>query len=216
LPRIINKTNLVTVLVSEWRKAPYREKLLGKVLYATVNKKCYRITSQGSAEVSALQCHQEEADGRLLRHAVLAARECEAVGICSEDTDVFIMCLAFHGKIGAPLFVKCGTKTRRKLIYIRKVAAAVGMEVYKALIGMRAYTGCDTVSAFAGKEKVQSLKLLIGNKKKHQTTFFKLGEEWDLSDKLIDKLEEFNSHVSSMPPKLQQEQSMISGSSVLC
>ena len=69
LSRISNKTSLITFIVSELRKAQYREKLHGKVLYATVDDKCYRITSHGSVEVPALQCHQEEADGCLLFHA---------------------------------------------------------------------------------------------------------------------------------------------------
>lgn len=74
LSRIVNKTSLITFLVSEWRKAPYREKLQGKVLYVTVDDKCYRITSltsQGSVEVPTLQCNQEEADEQLLLHAML-------------------------------------------------------------------------------------------------------------------------------------------------
>ena len=93
--------------------------------------------------------------------------------ICSEDTDVFIMSLAFHDKIGASLFQKCGTI----------VTATVGIDVCRALIGMHAYTGCDTVSAFAGKGKAKALKLLSKNKK-IQDTFLKLGQEWDLSPDL--------------------------------
>ena len=65
----------------------------------------------------------------------------------NQDTDVFIMSLAFHDKIGAPLFQKCGTKSRRRVVDIRKVVATVGIDVCRALIGMHAYTGCDTVSA---------------------------------------------------------------------
>ena len=119
--------------MSEWRKAQYREKLHGKVLYATVDDKCYRITSHGSVEVPALQCHQEKADGRLLFHATDAAREgYQAVVICSEDTDVFIMSLAFHDKIGASLFQKCGTKARRRVVDITKVTATVGIDVCRA------------------------------------------------------------------------------------
>ena len=64
------------------------EKLHGKVLIATVDDKC---TSHGGVE---MPCHQEEADRRLLFHATHAAREeYQAVVICSEDTDVFIMSL---------------------------------------------------------------------------------------------------------------------------
>ena len=110
--------------------------------------------------------------------------------ICSEDTDVFIMSLAFHDKIGAPLFQKCGTKTRKRLVDIEKVATTLGIDVCRALIGMHAYTGCDTVSAFAGKGKAKALKLLTSNKQ-NQDTFLKLGQEWDLSPELVDKLEAF-------------------------
>ena len=193
LSRIANKTSLITFIVSEWRKAQYREKLHGKVLYATVDDKCYRITSRGSVEVPALQCHQEEADRRLLFHATHAAREgYQAVVICSEDTDVFIMSLAFHDKIGASLFQKCGTKARRRVVDITKVAATVGIDVCRALVGVHAYTGCDTVSAFAGKGKAKALKLLSKNKE-IQDTFFKLGQEWDLSPDPMKNLEAYTS-----------------------
>lgn len=144
-------------------KAGFREELQQKVLYATVSDKCYRITSDGSNEVQALQCQQEEADGRLLLHAAHAAEEgYEGVILCSEDTDVFIMALAFHDKMGASLCQKCGTRTTTRIADVRKVAATHGIDVCRALIGMHSYafTGCDTVSAFAGKGKTNVLKLL--------------------------------------------------------
>ena len=58
--------------------------------------------------------------------------------ICSEDTDVFIMSLAFHDKIRATLFQKCGTKARRRVIDITKVAATVGIDVCRALVSVHA------------------------------------------------------------------------------
>ena len=44
---------------------------------------------------------------------------------------------------------------------IKNVATTLGIDVCMALIGMHTYTGCDTVSAFAGKGKAKVLKLLI-------------------------------------------------------
>lgn len=191
LTKVSNKSSLITFIVNEWQKVEYRAKLHEKILYASVNDKCYRITSRDSEEISALQCQQEEADGRLLLHAAHAAREgYQSVVICSEDTDVFVMSLAFCDKIESQLFQKCGTKTRTRLIDIKKVAATVGIEVCRALIGLHAYTGCDTVSAFAGKGKASALKLLMNNQET-QDTFLKLGQEWDLSLDLLDKLEAF-------------------------
>ena len=100
------------LLVSEWKKISYREKLQGNVLYVTVYDKCYRIKSQRSS--CTLQCSQEEANGQLLLHAVHAASECV---VCSEDTDVFIMCLA---RIRAPLFQSVVSKTREELLLTSK------------------------------------------------------------------------------------------------
>ena len=102
------------------------------------------------------------------------------------------MSLAFHDKIRASLFQKCGTKARRRVVNITKVAATVGIDVCRALVGVHAYTGCDTVSAFAGKGKAKALKLLSKNKK-IQDTFFKLGQEWDFSPDLMNKLEAYTS-----------------------
>ncbi|CAM4649015.1 unnamed protein product [Leuciscus chuanchicus] len=93
-------------------------------------------------------------------------------------------------KIEAPLFLKCGTRTRTRLVAIRKVAATVGMDTCRALVGLSAYTGCDTVSAFAGKGKTRGLTLLMNNKET-QDTVLKLGQEWDLSPELSNELEAF-------------------------
>ena len=49
------------------------------------------------------------------------------------------------------------------------------IDACRALIGMHAFTGCDTVSAFAGKGKAKALKSLLSNKM-DQDTFFKLGQ----------------------------------------
>ena len=146
LLKVASKTSITAFMVNEWRKAAYRERLGDKILYVTVSETCYRNTSEDNNECPSLQCSQEEADGRLLLHAAHAAKEgYEAVVICSEDSDVFIMALAFHDKIGVPLFQKCGTKTRKRVIDIRRVASSVGLCVCQALIGLDAFTGCDTV-----------------------------------------------------------------------
>ncbi|CAM4733150.1 unnamed protein product [Leuciscus chuanchicus] len=180
LTKVNSKTSLISFIVNEWRKPEYREKLQEKILYATVIDKCYRITYQDSEEKKQMDDYFS-----------MPPREgYQSIVICSEDTDVFIMSLAFCDKIEAPLFLKCGTRTRTRLVAIRKVAATVGMDTCRALIGLHAYTGCDTVSAFAGKGKTRALTLLMNNKET-QDTLLKLGQEWDLSPELSNKLEAF-------------------------
>jgi len=51
------------------------------------------------------------------------------VVICSEDADVFIILLAFHDPIGMPLFWKCSTKIRKRVIDIKIVGSGVGIPV---------------------------------------------------------------------------------------
>ena len=108
--------------------------------------------------------------------------------------------MAFHDKIATQLFQRCGTKSRKRLVDIKKVATTLGPDVCRALIGMHAYTGCDTVSAFAGKGKAKALKLLT-KRKLEQATFLQLGEEWDLSPELMDRLEAFTCQLYA--PKAQ-------------
>ena len=61
---------------------------------------------------------------------------------------------------------------------------------------MHAFTGWDTVSAFAGKGKAQALMLLEKNTR-NQETLTEFGQEWDLPPELMDKLEEFTCCLSS-------------------
>ncbi len=100
------------------------------------------------------------------------------------------MSLEYCDKIGVSLFQKCGTRTRTRLVDTVKVAASVGVYVCSALIGTYTYTGRETVSALAGKGKASALKLLTINRE-IQDTFLLLGQMWNLSRELVDRLEAF-------------------------
>ena len=55
---------------------------------------------------------------------------------------------------------------------------------------MHAFTGCDSVSAFAGKGKAKALKILKDDAEVKET-FSKLGEEWQLPPDLFTRIEKF-------------------------
>ena len=156
-----NKKAFTEFVVKEWRRDKYRTKLTGKVPFVTCESDCYEITSQAANIVEELNSTHEEADTRLILHAAHAARSgYKTVVVASEDTDVFLLCLAFKCFIPASMYVKCGTQTRTRYVSISSVVGAVGGELCKCLIGMHAFTGCDTVSAFAGKGKITALRLV--------------------------------------------------------
>ena len=91
------------------------------------------------------------------------------------------------------MYVKCGMQTRTRYVSIFSVVAAAGGELCKCLIGMHAFTGCDTVSAVAGRGKITALRL-VKQQTSYQEMFKQLGMEWVLSDMLFQNLKRL--HVS--------------------
>ena len=75
---------------------------------------------------------------------------------------------------------------------------SLGDSVCDALVGIHAYTGCDTVSAFAGCGKTSALKLMK-SEKTYQEAFSELGRSWYVSPDLFEKLQEITCHIY-VPP----------------
>lgn len=160
-----SKTNLIKFIVQDWQKQALRTKLHSKAMYVTCESKCFKLTDGTFSEVEALFSTQEEADTRILLHTKHAAEVSTSVIIAAEDTDVFIICLALSCEIACPMYMKSGTQNREIFINVQKVAAAIGHDVCKALPGMHCFTGCDTVSAFGGKGKINAFKLMQKTRK---------------------------------------------------
>ena len=186
-----NKSCLIRFLSNEWQKDSYRNKLGEKELFVASESVCYKLTRTSYEETQELSSTQEEADTRLLLHAAHAGK-CgyKAIIIHTEDTDVFIMSLAFSRQIAIPLYLKCGTKGRTRFIAVQQVVHCIGESLCESLIGFHAFTGCDTVSAFAGRGKIAALKILKRSNS-YQDTFKELGRDWDMSKDLSTQLEAF-------------------------
>ena len=58
------------------------------------------------------------------------------------------------------LYQKHGNQNRSKLINLTQISSVYGSNISEALIGLHSFTGCYSVSSFAGKGKMYSLKLL--------------------------------------------------------
>jgi len=175
--------------VETWKGPRLREKLSNKLLYVTCEQQCFRITKEVWEEVTELKSSQEEADTRLLLHALHAAESgINSIVISAEDTDVLVLCLAVSKTIPRSMYMKCGTKNRTRYLDIQKLSHALGGAVCEALIGMHAFTGCDTVSAFAGRGKLATFKRLKSHKT-YQEAFAELGQSWEVSGELFRKLQ---------------------------
>jgi len=72
-------------------------------------------------------------------------------------------------------------------------------QVMKALLGFHCFTGCDTVSSFARREKLKPLKLLF-KRSEYIDAFCSLGEDANLDSDTTKKLERFTLHMYGQPP----------------
>ena len=87
--------------------------------------------------------------------------------------------MSFKYLIPSSIVFKCGTQARVTYISITSIVQAIGQNLCSSLLGMHAYTGCDTVSAFAGRGKEQ---------RSFQEMFDLLGVEWEFSYNLFQML----------------------------
>lgn len=70
------------------------------------------------------------------------------------DTGVVVIVVSsFHAKNAAEIWVACGIGNPLRYISIYELANTFGLEKTYALPAFHTFTGCDTVSSFADKEK---------------------------------------------------------------
>ena len=91
-----NKSRIIKFLASQWTDLLHIQKLNEKRMYVS-EEDCHKVTKGGVSFEAELHSTQEEADTRRLLHGQHASRsESKSVLIVAEDTDIFLLCLAFH------------------------------------------------------------------------------------------------------------------------
>ena len=145
-----------------------------KISYVTCGEEVTKLSNNRFSSQPDMRSNQEEADTRMLLHADFASSSIDKILISSSDTDVFVMSLAKSEEIDASLFMLTGAKSKHRIIDINAVInelcevlpLSCSKQLFlESLVGFHSFTGCDTVSAFAGKGKVKPFKLMITSKK---------------------------------------------------
>ena len=182
-----NKTELFSYLASVIANANIAE------------DKCV-VSTQGQNVISNIPhdltrmcpCTQEEADSRLLLHAA----DCVATGVSklmvmTVDTDVVVLCVAYVQRLGLQeLWVEIGTGKHQRYIAAHRVANELGEQKAVALPAFHAFSGCDTVSSFAGRSKKTTWD--VWNAFPAVTpAFVALGDMPDSGEEHFDLLEQF-------------------------
>ena len=92
--------------------------------------------------------------------------------IHSDDTDVLILLLG-HSEALGKCYMKKGRGSKARIVELSRVNENLAKQLkpgiskhdlLKALIGIHALAGCDTVSAFSGKGKWKAVQLLLKTK----------------------------------------------------
>ena len=137
-----NNSALLDFLVKEWTSSCYSRMLKNIKFYVCSGTGCVRLTSTDGEQVSRsevleLTCSHEEADTRLFLHAANAAQSRESTTIIkSPDIDVAVI-----GIYAASLDVfrhvqllwLTGTKDRRRVVHLPRLAHALGTEICNSL-----------------------------------------------------------------------------------
>ena len=67
------------------------------------------------------------------------------------DSDIFFILLSYvYDLSGIIVFFETGNKNKRKLINITSLGLNYSEQYCKAVLGLHAFTGCDSTSAFKG------------------------------------------------------------------
>ena len=135
--------------------------------------------------------NQEETDSRVVLYCQYAHNQgYEHVRVRSPDTDIFFILLHHAKTLPCTIYFDTGTANNKRLVNITELVANYTQEYCTALTALHAFSHCDTTSAFKGIGKIKPVKIL----QKHprfQHVLAGLGEEWAVSEEMIDDLETF-------------------------
>ena len=107
------------------------------------------LSTQPDMNLDGLKACHEEADTRIILHAI----HCKAntITVSAQDTDVLLLLMALCDKLHCyQLWIKSSTSKKRKYIPIKDIIAQLIAEAVRELLAFHALIGCDSTSYFAG------------------------------------------------------------------
>ena len=191
-----NKTALIGCFLKEWTSDKYARKLGEKIIVLNVEEKCYKLQASNEKVLATalpeLDSNQEEADTRIFLHAFHGAQNGHSsIIVKSSDTDVEVLALYYRFDIHSRLYILSGTSKRSRIIDVSAVTENLGEDMCRALPGLHAFSGCDSVSAFVSKGKKKAFDLLYLNQELFLQGMQQLGNSHSISEELQDSCEAF-------------------------
>ena len=195
-----NKNALIKFLVTQWTETNLINTIKDKELYLTNGNEVIKVVNGICYQQVQLYSNHEEADTRILLHVADASQSYSKCVVASPDTDVFVIMLSVNQYIDAELYFLTGTQSKKRMISISSVAEYIDTDLnpksihrhllLRSLIGIHSFTGCDTVSSFAGKGKVKPFNLMV-RYIEYIEAFANLGSTEVISNDYLQIFEEF-------------------------
>ena len=124
------------------------------------------LSSEGTTESESLASTHEEADARMILHAMDADSKCTGDGgrivIKTPDTDIVVLAVYYFPKMKhvSEVWIETGrvTKTadQRRFSPVRNISKSLGSLFCLVLPAIHALTGCDSTSAFWNRKEVST------------------------------------------------------------
>jgi len=127
------------------------------------------VTSVGVSCLEEMFSSQEEADTRLVLHAIKLSRDHQRTIICRDDTDILVLLVYYWGKdaLAQEVYMHAGHSgkcvTRERFIPVHHISTKLGKAVCKCLPATHALSGCDTTSALYKLGKRTAFSVLTKN-----------------------------------------------------
>ena len=199
-----NKNALFRFIVAEWKKENYRLTIGSKSIFVTDGEKVFKINEDAVIAIPELESNHEDADTRMMLHAQHASQHFQKILISIPETNVFIICLSFQLVTNTNLYFITGVRNSRQLINIGAVVENINQNLnlcespkeslLSAFVRFHSFTGCDTLSAFAGRGKIKPLMLMMKSKD-YIEMFESFGSGIEIDDSLINWLNRFLCHM---------------------
>ena len=143
-----------------------------------------------------LQSNQEEADTKLILHALDAtANGATTLEIHSPDTDVFVLSLRRYPELCRNTYFVTGTGQRRRRISLMPIFQSLGAAKAAALPAFHALSGADNTGSFSGKGKLACWKVFNRADEDVITALANLGTTEHPDEDTIKGVEKFVCHL---------------------
>jgi len=117
------------------------------------------------SSIDSLQSTQEEADTRIILHAVSLSRDHSRVIVRCDDTDVLVLLIYYSSRkqLTDKAHMYAGHSGKERYIPVHEIVTQLGPTVCECLPAIHAITGCDTTCSFHRIGKRTAYSTLIKN-----------------------------------------------------